>query len=292
MPPVIPGRAARQVQALARPANQARATAQQQQGGSSGTIPGTASDPTQVGHTTGIIPLNPPTGPSPNGDQVAGVGIQVLNNADPPTPVVVMGNLAATQTSGTDLPANFTDGGFAFVDDGGNLVAGYSQETGLWGFAPPAAGGPSMLTAWMDWVTGAGMNVLMPDGEQVAGYGITVPATAPTHGLGLLYNACVTQVGSYAGGSIGFWGNCLDDAAWTSESAVAIVSAYTLDGASSIQLWTGNYSAADANNSHQFTAWDVLAVTGTLLSAPGDELVVAGPCMLAVNYLLKGNVGD
>jgi hypothetical protein len=140
MPPLIPGRAGRQVQALAGPANLARALALQQQGGSSGTPPLVADDPAlapQVAHTTGVIPAYPATAPSPNGDQVSGVGIQVLNNAG--NPVMVAGNLAATQTSATDLPADFTDGGFAFVDANGNLVAGYSQETGLWGFGGAGA---------------------------------------------------------------------------------------------------------------------------------------------------------
>lgn len=165
MPPLVPNQAARQVQALANPANAARALAQQQAGGTSGTIPGTSSDPTQVATTTGVIPLYPPDARSPNGDQVAGVGIQVLNNDG--NPVVVMGNLKATipaiilsgplragatgsfaagageaslRASVADLPSGFEDGGFCFVDADGNLVAGYSQETGLWGFGGDAAG--------------------------------------------------------------------------------------------------------------------------------------------------------
>jgi hypothetical protein len=109
-----------------------RAVATSQQGGYSGQIPGTSSDPTQVAVQFSTIQQYPPSAPSPNGDQVAGVGHAVLNNAG--NPVVVMGNLNATQTSGTDLPSNFQDGGFAFLDAAGNLVAGYSQETGLWGF--------------------------------------------------------------------------------------------------------------------------------------------------------------
>jgi hypothetical protein len=158
MPPLIPNQAGRQVQALAGPANQARALASQQQGGSSGTIPGTTSDPLQVAHTTGVIPLYPPTGYSPEGNQVAGVGIQVLSNAG--DPVVVMGHLNATlpvadlplradaMLSVTDLPSGFQDGGFAFVDQDGNLVAGYSQETGLWGFGGGEEGpaGPTGAT--------------------------------------------------------------------------------------------------------------------------------------------------
>ncbi|MGO9885526.1 MAG: hypothetical protein ACLPV4_21230 [Solirubrobacteraceae bacterium] len=130
----------RQIQvAFANPQNQSRATAQQQQGGTSGTIPGTSSSATQVAHAAGLIQTYPATGTSPNGDQVSGVGLQVLTNpvivdgVSTQYPVVVMGNLNVTG-GGVDCPSDFQDGGFAFVDADGNLVAGYSQETGLWGF--------------------------------------------------------------------------------------------------------------------------------------------------------------
>lgn len=134
MPPVIPSRANRQVQALAAGHNLARALAQQQQGGAAGQPPGVATDPTvppQIAHRTGVIQPYPATALSPAGDQLAGVGIVVLNNDG--NPVVALGNLKATG-GGVDLPASFADGGLAFIDAAGNLVAGYSQETGLWGF--------------------------------------------------------------------------------------------------------------------------------------------------------------
>jgi hypothetical protein len=166
MPPLIPGRAGRHVQALASPANQARALAQQQQGGISGTIPGTASDPTRVAVATGAIQTYPAAGRSPEGDQVAGVGIQVLNNAG--DPVVVLGNLNATQASAADLPASFQDGGFAFVDADGNLIAGYSQETGLWGFGGGGGGAPAARAYSWQSQTLAGASpakvTLYPDG--------------------------------------------------------------------------------------------------------------------------------
>jgi hypothetical protein len=305
MPPIIPNRAARQVQALARPANQARALAQQQQGGSSGTIPGTSSSAQQVAHTTGLIPTYPVPA-SPNGDQVSGVGLQVLNNAG--NPVVVAGNLHATQTSAKDLPTNFSDGGFAFVDAAGNLVAGYSQDTGLWGFDPAAAGATEVIqTAWMDWVTSPAMQVNVGTSSRglavtVPGYGITVPTMippgAPTSGF--MYNACVTQVGPYAGGSIGFWVN---GANWIDEGPSAVVTAYTLDGTSSIELYSAGYFAApDANNSCQVVGWNVTAVTGSAFSAPGvadsvfsgsaAELVVTDAVMMAVNYQICGVQGN
>ncbi len=297
MPPVIPNRAARQVQALARPANQARALAQQQQGGSSGTIPGTSSSAQQVAHTTGLIPTYPVPA-SPNGDQVSGVGLQVLNNAG--NPVVVAGNLAATQTSAKDLPTNFSDGGFAFVDAAGNLVAGYSQDTGLWGFDPAAAGATELiLTAWMDWVTSPAMQVNVGTssrgvGVTVPGYGITVPTMIPPGAAtsGLIYNACVTQVGPYAGGSIGFWANGTNPE-WNREAPYIVVTACTLDGTSSIELYSGgDFAAPDANNSYQVASWNVTAVTGSAFSAPAAELVVTDAVMMAVNYQICGAQGD
>jgi hypothetical protein len=296
MPPVIPGRAGRQVQALAGPSNQARALALQQQGGVSGTIPGTTSDAQQVAVATGVIQPYPATGPSPYGDQVSGVGHAVLNSAG--DPVVVLGNLNATQTSAQDLPSSFQDGGFAFVDADGNLVAGYSQETGLWGFSSGAA--LSTLAAWMDWITSPTMYVNIANNVTVPGYGITVPAMTPplADGFvnnGLIFNAFVTQVGYYAGGSIGFWGNC-SNSEWMRESPSAVVTAYTLDGANSIELCDDNFTGPDANGSYQAAGadspWSVTAVTGSVFSAPAGELVVSGPCMMAVNYQLCGAQGD
>lgn len=148
MPPLTRNNGDRQLQVMiANPARTARAMATSQSGALSGQIPGTSSDPTQPAIQYATIQQYPtnsdgPT-PSPNGDQVAGVGHVVLNNAG--NPVVVMGNLSATQTGGVDLPADFQDGGFAFVDADGNLPAGYSQSTGLWGFGGSAP--PTVYTA-------------------------------------------------------------------------------------------------------------------------------------------------
>jgi hypothetical protein len=115
--------------------------------GVSGSGPYTVSlsQPLAYAHANGA-PVQAPT-PSPNGDMVAGVGHAVLNNAG--NPVVIQGNLSATQTDGTDLPADFQDGGFAFVDADGNLVAGYSQETGLWGFGG-GGGGVGFVTTTLE----------------------------------------------------------------------------------------------------------------------------------------------
>ena len=282
MPPLVPGKTLRQYQALANPANQAKATSQQQQGGSSGTIPGTTSDPQQVAVATGLIQTYPATDPSPHGDQVAGVGITVLNNDG--NPVVVLGNLAATQTSAVDLPANFQDGGFAFVDAAGDLVAGYSQETGLWGFGGAAAA-PLMLTAWMDWTTDVNMSVRTATGGSPAGYGITVPAVK-SGATGYFANACVTQVGYSPAQTIGFWGDGGSTMpGWTSDF-LAIVSAYTLDGVSSIGM-TATGVGGPYGHSYQMADWTVDASTGVLLSVSGNYLNVASSCMLAVNYLLS-----
>lgn len=139
---------------LANPAMRSHAVATGQQTGTSGTIPGTSSDPTQLATLSGTI-QSYPDGPSPNGDQVAGVGHQVLNNAG--NPVVVMGNLnAVSGGGGSKLPSSFQDGGFAFVDADGNFVAGYSQSTGLFGF-----GGTTgvVLSTFGDEVRGSGVSV-------------------------------------------------------------------------------------------------------------------------------------
>lgn len=101
--------------------------------GVSGAGPYTISLTSPLGypHASGA-PVQAPT-TSPNGDQIAGVGHQVLNSAG--KPVVVMGNLNAVSGGGSSkLPSSFQDGGFSFVDAQGNQVAGYSQETGLYGF--------------------------------------------------------------------------------------------------------------------------------------------------------------
>lgn len=318
MPPVIPGKAGRQAQALANPANQARALAQQQQGGSSGTIPGTSSSPQQVAHTTGVIPVYPPDGRSPNGDQVAGVGIQVLNNAG--DPVVVMGNLSATlppltmpmraadakagviRESVSALPSSFQDGGFAFIDADGNFVAGYSQETGLFGFGGGGGGGggssSGLLTAWMDWRTSASMYVNVFGGTAgltIPGYGISVPAVQPPSSGLYVCNASVTQVGhSPATGAIGFLvslrGMAPPDPA--SNPINAVVTAYTLDGVNSIDMSSNTCYGPDANGSYLMAAWTVNASTGSVFSAVGDgmtppALAVSTPCLMACNFLLQ-----
>lgn len=118
---------------IAGPQRTLRGVAVGQQGGFSGQIPGTTSDPTQVGLQFSTIHQYPAnsSGPttSPDGDQVAGVGHAVLNNAG--NPVVAMGNLNAPASSNHGA---FQDGAFVFFDADGNHVAGYSQPTGLWGF--------------------------------------------------------------------------------------------------------------------------------------------------------------
>lgn len=133
MPPLTRRDEDRHLQVMVtNPAQRSHAVATGQQSGTSGTIPGTSSDPTQPATLTGTI-QSYPNGPSPNGDSIAGVGHQVLNNAG--NPVVVMGNLNAVSGGGSSkLPSSFQDGGFSFVDAAGNQVAGYSQETGLYGF--------------------------------------------------------------------------------------------------------------------------------------------------------------
>jgi hypothetical protein len=133
MPPLTRNNGQRELQVMiANPARQAHAVATGQQRGFSGQIPGTDSDPTQLAALSGTI-QSYPDGPSPNGDQVAGVGHQVLNNAG--NPAVFMGNLnAISGGASSKLPVSYRDGGFGFIDAAGNHVAGYSQPTGLYGF--------------------------------------------------------------------------------------------------------------------------------------------------------------
>lgn len=231
MPPLTRRTEDRQLQVMvANPAARSHAVASGQQVGTSGTIPGTSSDPTQVATLTGTIQQSPSvtslsaaasagdtsitvpysipsgsyvvidqntststqetgltsgvsgSGPytvelsaslgyphasgapvqapttSPNGDRIAGVGHAVLNNAG--NPVVVMGNLnAISGGAGSKLPSSFQDGGFSFVDAQGNQVAGYSQETGLYGF-----GGGAVLSTFSDEVRGS--EVLCTAGTQ------------------------------------------------------------------------------------------------------------------------------
>ena len=126
MPPTIRKDELRQAQGLfVNPQRTIRSVATGQQGGHSGTIPGTDSDPTQLGMQWSTIQ------PPDTGDQVAAVGHAVLANDG--SPVVVMGNMAVSGDSGYP-PEGFQDGGFVFTDAEGNAVAGYSHPTGLWGF--------------------------------------------------------------------------------------------------------------------------------------------------------------
>lgn len=157
MPPTIRKDELRQAQGLfVNPQRTIRSVATGQQGGHSGTIPGTDSDPTQLGMQWSTIQ------PPDTGDQVAAVGHAVLANDG--SPVVVMGNMAVSGDSGYP-PEGFQDGGFVFTDAEGNAVAGYSHPTGLWGFSETSA------------VT-AQVNLAVPDDESILGPG-PLPITLP-----------------------------------------------------------------------------------------------------------------
>lgn len=125
MPPVIHRPDLRHLQTLlANPQNTAKALQHQQDGGTSGTIPGTDSDPTVVATTTGRIPIYPPAAQSPNGDQVAGVGHQVLNSDG--NPAITLGNLLVTQAGN-----EYDDRALTFHDADGNIVGWHSPTDGL-----------------------------------------------------------------------------------------------------------------------------------------------------------------
>lgn len=129
----------------------------------------TLTSPLGYPHAASAQVMGPTT--SPNGDQIAGVGHAVLNNAG--NPVVVMGNLNAVSGGGSSkLPSSFQDGGFSFLDAAGNQVAGYSQETGLYGFG----GGSVVLSSFSDEV-----------------FGPEVVATAGTHTIADCVGATRTQ---------------------------------------------------------------------------------------------------
>ena len=65
-------------------------------------------------------------------------------------------------------------------------------------------------------------------------------------------------------------------AAWTTATCLAVITAYTLDGAHSIEL-SGNIvgSVPDGNGSFE-ASLSVDAVTGSVFSAPDGKLVVSG----------------
>lgn len=124
MPPTIPNRDERAMRVLlANPAQLARTLAQQQQGGTSGTIPGTSSPVTQVATRVGVIQEYPAVGSSPNGDGIAGVGHQVLGPDG--NPIAVLGNLAVTQAGNA-----YDDRGVALLDANGNVLAWHSPTDG------------------------------------------------------------------------------------------------------------------------------------------------------------------
>jgi hypothetical protein len=280
MPPLTRNNGERELQVMiANPARMAHAVATSQQSGTSGQIPGTSSDPTQLATLTGTI-QSYPNGPSPNGDQVAGVGHQVLNNAG--NPVVFMGNLSAI-TGGTDLPSNFQDGGFAFVDADGNLPAGYSQSTGLWGFSTPGPTTATALQIYSDWDMSTALD---------GGFGITVPVAAPIPGSGgaISWNACFTQVGNFATmDELNFYldGSYMQAHGGPGGDSLTVgkIFATTLDGTSTFSCGSGSvptYESAPATY-----AWDGFAptITGDVFSlTDGYILNVDGPALIAVNF--------
>ena len=128
MPPTIPNNVQRKLKAIAGNAtNLSQALASQQQGGRSGTIPGTTSPWNQQGEREGTLHTYPVTGTSPGGWVTAGVGTEVLNNAG--NPIIRMGNLLVSQ-HGTVL---FQDGGQIYLNAAGDVVGGYSNTTGFFG---------------------------------------------------------------------------------------------------------------------------------------------------------------
>ena len=164
MPKIVQNASQRALERVfAAPANQAYATARQQQGSISGQIPGTTSPYNQTGVAYGLIQ------PGATGDHVAAVGHKVLANDG--SAVVVMGNMKVTGASGHP-PSGFQDGGFVFTDADGNAVAGYSHPTGLWGFG----GGLVAANSNTDFIAADTTTALSADG---ALHNIPFPITSP-----------------------------------------------------------------------------------------------------------------
>ena len=62
------------------------------------------------------------------------------------------------------------------------------------------------------------------------------------------------------------------------------MSAYTLDGASSITMHTDTLTFYAPNGIGTMSGWSSVVTTGSMFSLNEPALQVASPCLMAVNY--------